>query len=111
MGGMIAYEGNNDLSFDTEVFDRAAKVYREKSEQLGMIKNDLLNMIEQLKDGGWKSAAGKAFYGNLHANWADDIQRYADLMETLAECIEEASRAYEDLKNEAAALKIDTGSF
>ena len=108
---MIAYESVNDLCFDTEVFDSAAKVYREKSEHLRTLKTDLVNMIEQLKDAGWKPAAGKAFYGNLEVNWAQDIQRYADLLEMLAECVEEASIAYENLNGRAAQLKIDTSSF
>lgn len=108
---MIAYEGNNDLCFDTEVFASAAKTYREKAEHLRNLKTDLVNMIEQLKDVGWKSAAGKAFYGNLQVNWAQDIQRYADLLEMLAECIEGASSTYENLQTEAVAMKIDTSSF
>lgn len=110
---MIAYENNNSLCFDTEVFDSAAKVYLEKSEQLASIKDELTNMIEQLtaKGGGWDSAAGRAFYGNLQVNWGDDIKRYADLMEMLSGCIQNAGREYENLRNEAAALKIDTESY
>lgn len=108
---MIAYESNNDLCFDTEAFRSAAKVYREKAQTLNDIKSDLIAMIDQLQSVGWKSAAGRAFLNNLQSNWGDDIRRYADLMDMLADCIDQASASFENLRTEAEALKIDSSPF
>lgn len=108
---MIAYEGTNDFCFDTEVFENAAKVFSDKSQQLVDIQTDLINAINALKTTGWQSKAGDAFFDSIKQNWASDIIRYSDLLSTLTTIVREAKTEFNSVESEARSLKIDSSSF
>jgi len=108
---MIAYEGNNDFCFDTDIFNSAANVFTEKSNELNQIQIDLVNAIENLKTTGWQSKAGDAFFNSIKDNWASDIIRYCDLLNALAQIVNEARDEFNQVEADANNLKIDSSSF
>ena len=79
----IAYEGNTDLAFDTGVLRKAAREYKEIATELRGLSSDLDRLLQTLKDSGWTTPAGTAFYEMTNTNWEKNIEKYANLLDTL----------------------------
>ncbi|MBO5238623.1 MAG: WXG100 family type VII secretion target [Lachnospiraceae bacterium] len=101
-----AYQGNNDLCFDTGVFETVAANLRNDATELQTILTDLTDAVETLKD-DWKSKASDTFFELVSDEWANDLSRYADLVDTLAEILEFAATTYGDLETAATQLEFD----
>lgn len=93
----IAYEGNTDLAFDTGVLKKAAREYQKTSDELRQMAEELDRLLAQLKESGWTTPAGTAFYEMTQANWRKNIEKYAALLETLNDILIKASEEYEGL--------------
>lgn len=93
----IAYEGNTDLAFDTGVLRRAAHEYKKIATDLRNMSDKLDSLLSQLKDNGWTTPAGSAFYEMTNTNWKKNIEKYASLLDTLNDILEKASSEYEGL--------------
>lgn len=93
----LAYEGNTDLAFDTTILRNNGKKY-------GKIAGDLRNMAEklddclrQLKESGWTTPAGTAFHEMVQENWKENMEKYANLLDTLKEILDQAADKYDNL--------------
>lgn len=93
----LATEGNTDLAFDTTIL-------RDYGNRYGQIANDLRNMssklddcLRELKDSGWTTPAGTAFHKMAQTNWEENIEKYADLLDTLKDVLDQASKKYDNL--------------
>ena len=84
----IAYEKNTDLAFDTGILRKAATEYANVAEE---------SLIQALKDQGWTTPTGTAFYEMTNVNWKNNIEKYAALLCTLESILNEAAGQYEDL--------------
>ena len=65
----IAYEKNTDLAFDTGILRKAATEYANVAEELRNMAERLDSLIQALKDQGWTTPTGTAFYEMTNVNW------------------------------------------
>jgi len=94
---MIAYERNTDLAYDTNEIREAAKAYNEQAEKLRTLSSELNDLLNDLKTTGWTTEAGKAFQEMANVNWEQNVNKYADLLDTLVKILTESCNDYEDL--------------
>lgn len=93
----IAYEKNVDLAFDTGVFRECGSKFIEIAEKLRTMSTNLNTCLLTLKDSGWTTPAGTAFQAMTEVNWKEEIDKYADLLETLKDCLDYAAEEYDGL--------------
>ena len=72
----IAYEKNTDLAFDTGILRKAATEYANVAEELRNMAERLDSLIQALKDQGWTTPTGTAFYEMTNVNWKNNIEKY-----------------------------------
>jgi len=96
----LAYEGNTDLAFDTTVLRNCGSKYTEIAEKLRNMATNLDDCLSELEKSGWTTPAGTAFHKMTKTNWQENIEKYADLLDTLSEIIEQASNEYDTLVTE-----------
>lgn len=96
-----------DLSFDTEEMELCAGNYHEISGELSDMKKELCALLDDLKNRGWTTDAGKAFSEMVAVDWGDTIDLYCDMLNTLSEILKQAAGKYEALATtEAEAIKV-----
>lgn len=88
---------NTNLAYDTDVFRKCAGIYGQTAEDLRVMVDDLTGCLQTLTQSGWTTPAGVAFLDMVDMNWAQNIKKYADLLETLEAILLEASRKYDEL--------------
>lgn len=93
----IAYERNTDLAFDTYVLRQAAGDYGDIADELRHMSSQLDELILRLKSSGWTTPAGTAFYEMTETNWSENIEKYASLLDTLENILNEAATDYDNL--------------
>ncbi len=93
----LAYEGNTDLAFDTEILREYGNKYGDIAENLRTLAKDLDNCLTDLSKDGWTTPAGKEFLSMTQINWEENIDKYADLLDTLKDILNQAAGKYEDL--------------
>ena len=93
----LAYERNTDLAFDTSVLRTAAREYEDVAKELRGMATGLDNLIKNLKDSGWTTPAGTAFYEMTETNWSKNIEKYASLLDTLNSILKNAADDYDGL--------------
>lgn len=97
----IAYEGNTDLAFDTNILIKAAGEYRRVAGELRNMSSKLDALLADLKNSGWTTPAGTAFYEMTNTNWEKNIEKYASLLDTLNGILTKAASEYDELMNES----------
>ncbi|MBQ8210275.1 MAG: WXG100 family type VII secretion target [Clostridia bacterium] len=93
----LATEGNTDLAFDTTVLRDYGNRYGQIATDLRNMSTKLNNCLSELKDSGWTTPAGSAFQKMAETNWEDNIDKYADLLDTLKDILFQASKQYDNL--------------
>lgn len=93
----IAYERNTDLAFDTQILRKCAGEYSDAAADLRDLVKNLDECLKDLKDSGWTTPAGTAFHDMVNTKWSDNIEKYAQLLDTLESILLEASEQYESL--------------
>lgn len=93
----LAYEGNTDLAFDTTVLRDYGNRYAEIAKSLRSMASKLDDCLQELEDSGWTTPAGTAFHKMAQTNWEDNIEKYADLLDTLKDILDQASKKYDSL--------------
>ena len=95
----LAYEGNTDLAFETTVLGDCATKYSGIATDLRTLSADLDKCLQDLTDEktGWSTPAGTAFHKMTQINWEENIEKYADLLDTLCEILQEAVKDYDNL--------------
>lgn len=97
----LATEGKYDLAVDTNVLRQCGKEYADIGEQLLDLSKELDACLTELKDNGWTTNAGKTFQKMVDATWEENIRKYADLLSTLNNILQESAQSYDDLIQEA----------
>lgn len=93
----LAYEGNTSLAFDTDALRKCGTEYADVSKELSEMASKLDGYLTQLKSSGWTTPAGTAFHAMVNTNWKTNVDKYADLLDTLQGILEEAATQYDDL--------------
>ena len=93
----LAYEGNTDLAFDTAIFREYGNRYGEIAKELRSMAQKLDDYLQELEDSGWTTPAGSAFHKMVQTNWEENIDKYADLLETLNDILNQSADAYDAL--------------
>lgn len=93
----LAYEGNTDLAFDTTVLREYGKRYAQIANDLRSMAQRLDDCLQALEDSGWTTPAGTAFHKMSQTNWEKNIEKYADLLDTLKNILDQSSKKYDDL--------------
>jgi len=93
----LAYEGNTDLAFDTTVLREYGNRYAQIAKDLRSMAQRLDDCLQALEDSGWTTPAGTAFHKMAQTNWEENIEKYADLLDTLKEILDQASKKYDNL--------------
>ena len=103
----LAYEMNTDLAFDTEVMRSCASRYGDVAETLEGLAMDLDNCLSELKDKGWTTPAGTAFYEMVNTDWIENIKKIVNLLNTLDKILVNSATKYDALvSNEINYLKL-----
>lgn len=93
----LAYEGNTDLAFDTTVLREYGNRYVQIAKDLRSMAQRLDDCLQALEDSGWTTPAGTAFHKMAKTNWEENIEKYADLLDTLKDILDQASKKYDNL--------------
>ncbi len=93
----LAYEGNTNLAFDTTALRQYATKYSDIANELRKMASKLDSCLQELEKSGWTTPAGTAFHKMAQTNWADNIEKYADLLDTLKSVLEKAATQYDGL--------------
>lgn len=93
----LAHEGNTDLAFDTTTLRDYGNRYGQIAEDLRNMSSRLDDCLTQLKESGWTTPAGTAFHKMAATNWEENIEKYADLLDTLNEILQQAAKDYDNL--------------
>lgn len=93
----LAYESNTDLAFDTTELRNSGAKYASIATELREMSKKLDDCLVELKNSGWTTPAGTAFQKMAETNWEDNIEKYAALLDTLKNIIENAASQYEGL--------------
>ena len=91
---------NCDLGYNTEELRACGKEYRDIGGKLRTMAKELNNCLVELKESGWTTGAGAAFQEMAQVNWEENIDKYADFLETLEDALNHASTKYETLSSE-----------
>lgn len=103
----LAHEGNTDLAFDTTVLREYGNRYGQIAADLRRMSSKLDDCLRDLKEAGWTTPAGTAFYKMAQTDWEENIDKYADLLDTLQDILEQASKKYDNLvTNHIEKIKI-----
>lgn len=103
----IANESNVDLSFNTDAMRAYATQYKDIANEMREMAAKLNALLNQLKDSGWTTNAGKAFQKMVEYNWETNMDKYADLLLTLGKILNESANKYDNLVNDyIETLKI-----
>lgn len=93
----LADERNTSLAFDTTVLKDCADRYAKVAQELRNMAKSLDKCLFELSESGWTTPAGKTFYKLSQTNWEENIEKYADLLDTLKKILNNAAKQYEDL--------------
>lgn len=93
----LAHEGNTDLAFDTGVLREYGRRYGQIADDLRGMSAKLDNCLTELKDSGWTTAAGTVFQKMAETNWEQNIEKYASLLDTLKEILDQSAEKYDNL--------------
>lgn len=96
-----------DLSFNTDTMRECAKTYGRIQEELTELAEHLQNALNELKDSGWTTGAGIAFSDMVEIDWKRNIDRYADMLDTLKEILEVSADDYEELVQQIEKVKVE----
>jgi len=93
----LAYENNTNLAYDTDVFRQCGTRYGTVASDLRKMSSDLNACLTELKNNGWTTPAGTAFYKMVNTNWQENIEKYAALLDTLKSVLSSAASQYDGL--------------
>lgn len=93
----LAHEGNTDLAFDTTVLRNYGNRYSQIANDLRGMSSRLDDCLQELKESGWTTPAGTAFHKMAQTNWEENIEKYADLLDTLKDILDQAAKKYDNL--------------
>lgn len=93
----LAYEGNTDLAYDTTTLRTYGERYAAIAEELRSMARQLDTLLSNLAEDGWTTPAGVEFQDLAKTNWEENIDKYADLLDTLKEILVEACNSYDNL--------------
>lgn len=93
----IANENHVSLGYDTTALRQYASQYAQIAKDLRSMAKKLDTCLRELKEDGWTTPAGTAFHEMTEVNWEENIEKYADLLDTLKEALEYACKKYENL--------------
>ncbi|MEG0091907.1 MAG: WXG100 family type VII secretion target [Oscillospiraceae bacterium] len=93
----LAYEGDTSLAFDTTQMKEYGTRYAVIAKELRDMAKKLDDCLKELSESGWTTPAGSAFHKMAQTNWEDNIEKYADLLDTLKDILEKSVKEYDDL--------------
>lgn len=93
----LAYEGNTDLAFNTDELKQCGIEYSNIATDLRDMSNKLDRCLNDLSSSGWTTPAGTAFYKMVNVNWRENIEKYAALLDTLKNILDDAAAQYDSL--------------
>ena len=93
----LAHEGNTDLAFNTIILREYGNRYGQIAERLRNMSSKLEDCLRELEESGWTTPAGSAFHKMVQTDWEENIDKYADLLDTLKEILNQAAQKYEEL--------------
>lgn len=93
----LAYEGNTSLAFDTTAMRQYGTKYANIATELRDMATRLDDCLKELSESGWTTPAGSAFQKMAQTNWEDNIEKYAELLDTLKNILDQAANKYDDL--------------
>lgn len=95
-----------DLRFDLDEFDRAVQIYSSTAQNMVALKDFLSKHIETLRSVYWQSMGGDAFMEKYKDSWADNVVRYAEVLEEFARMIQNARDDYAGIETEAKNIRF-----
>lgn len=105
---MALQDENCDLAYDTEALRSAGNRYSGIASELRGYSAQLDSVLAELASTGWTTAAGAAFQTMADINWEKNIEKYADLLDTLKNILESAATDYDNLSyNSIDNLKLN----
>ena len=96
----------NSVSFDIAELSGGAARYRQYSEELDSIKNELDDTMTELVRTYWVGTASVRFKKLIGDEWLDTTRRYCDLLYDLTLIMDDVVKTYADLLEQAKRLQI-----
>lgn len=95
-----------DLEFDTDALRRYAQEYGTIANDLRTMADRLMRLLDNLKSVGWTTPAGEAFAEMVDMDWKENIEKYAQLLETLQDILESSASEYDNLVTHIENTKL-----
>ena len=95
-----------DFKVDIEVLQKTKQTYNESVTNINNIKNNLTTLVQQLKETGWNSDAGKKFFESYDEGWAKNIDKYTKFVEFMSELLVQAEASYQEVIDASEELKF-----
>lgn len=93
-----------DFKVDINAFTVAINEYTDAMNEMIRIKEELTSKVEVLRDKSWKSTAGDNFFKLYQSDWADNVDKYNDIIVFMTDLLKQAQTAYQALIDEANQL-------
>ena len=95
------------VSFDLNGLQNCATRYKQYSQEMVQIRNDLDKALSDLSDTYWVGRASMKFRNQIGTDWLKKVDRYCELLDDLTVIMDDAVRTYDKILQEARRLKIN----
>lgn len=81
--------------------------------EINTLQEELQSLASTIQDemvnlnAGWNTPAGRKFFENQDYQWADEVEHYVDILETLKGMIQYAHQRYSEVKETAEKIEIE----
>ena len=93
----LAYESGADLAIDTDVIKIAGEEYKKIGQEMRYMAKTLDSLLQELKSEAWTTGAGEAFQSMVSTKWSENINKYANMLDTMNDMLAKAAGDYEKL--------------
>lgn len=93
------------LEYDSELITSTQALYTKKAEEMGKIKEAMVNMENNLKL-DWETDAGRAFFNHFDNEWMNNFDLYKQTLEHMALLLKDAASCYDDVTSAAESVTL-----
>lgn len=94
-----------ELKFDIKKINDTIKAFEKTSTDLEDYKEKIVKAFDELKK-DWNTPAGKEFMNKVNYDWFDEVKKYVNVIESVVELLNEASRQYALVEEEIENVKF-----
>lgn len=95
----------NELKFDVEKIKTMRDSIKNNRDLLVSSKDEAKRQIDELRD-EWKTPAGDKYRDQLNDEWANDVQKYVEIMDAVVEILNETIIKYSEVERKVKKISL-----